>query len=109
MIDMFGTLLPIFAIIILGCLIKFSNIMSPRAWEGMENLVYWVLLPSLLIVKLGNAELPEFEFLPMGTALSLATGLTLVILILLRIGFKIKQNSYCIRCQNGRGLLGNFC
>ena len=48
MIDMFGTLLPIFAIIILGCLIKVLNIVSSRAWEGMENLVYWILLPSLL-------------------------------------------------------------
>ncbi len=101
MIDMFGTLSPIFAIIILGCLIKFSNIMSPRAWEGVENLVYWVLLPSLLIVKLGNAELQEFDFLPMGAALSLATVLTLVILILLRIGFKIKQNSYTSVLQGG--------
>ena len=101
MIDMFGTLLPIFAIIILGCLIKFLNIMSPRAWEGMENLVYWVLLPSLLIVKLGNAELQEFDFLPMAAALSLATVLTLVILILLRIGFKIKQNSYTSVLQGG--------
>ena len=101
MIDMFGTLLPIFAIIILGCLIKFSNIMSPRAWEGMENLVYWVLLPSLLIVKLGNAELHEFDFLPMGAALSLATVLTLVILNLLRLGFKIKQNSYTSVLQGG--------
>ena len=64
MIDMFGTLLPIFAIIILGCLIKFSKIMSPRAWKGMENLVYWVLLPSLLFVKLGYAELQELDFLP---------------------------------------------
>ena len=101
MIDMFGTLLPIFAIIILGCLIKFSNIMSPRAWEGMENLVYWVLLPSLLIVKLGNAELQEFDFLPMGAALSLATILTVIILIILRTGFKIKQSSYTSVLQGG--------
>ena len=101
MIDMFGTLLPIFAIIILGSLIKFSNIMSPHAWEGMENLVYWVLLPSLLIVKLGNAELQEFDFLPMGAALSLATILTVIILIILRTGFKIKQSSYTSVLQGG--------
>ena len=101
MIDMFGTLLPIFAIIILGCLIKFSNIMSPRAWEGIENLVYWVLLPSLLIVKLGNAELQELDFLPMGAALSLATILTVIILIILRTGFKIKQSSYTSALQGG--------
>ena len=101
MIDMFGTLLPIFAIIILGCLIKFSNIMSPRAWEGMENLVYWVLLPSLLIVKLGNAELQKFDFLPMGAALALATILTVIILIILRTGFKIKQSSYTSVLQGG--------
>ena len=101
MIDMFGTLLPIFAIIILGCLIEISNIMSPRGWEGMENLVYWVLLPSLLIVKLGNAELQGLDFFPMGAALSIATVLTVVILILLRISFKIKQNSYTSVLQGG--------
>ena len=101
MIDMFGTLLPIFAIIILGCLIKVLNIVSSRAWEGMENLVYWILLPSLLIVKLGNAELKEFDFLPMATALSLATIMTVIILIFLKVGFKIKQNSYTSVLQGG--------
>lgn len=101
MTDMFGTLLPIFAIIILGCLIKVLNIVSSRAWEGMENLVYWILLPSLLIVKLGNAELKEFDFLPMATALSLATIMTVIILIFLKVGFKIKQNSYTSVLQGG--------
>ena len=101
MTDMFGTLLPIFAIIILGCLIKVLNIVSSRAWEGMENLVYWILLPSLLIVKLGNAELKEFDFLPMATALSLATIMTVMILIFLKVGFKIKQNSYTSVLQGG--------
>jgi predicted permease len=101
MIDMFGTLLPIFAIIILGCLIKVLNIVSSRAWEGMENLVYWILLPSLLIVKLGNVELKEFDFLPMATALSLATIMTVIILIFLKVGFKIKQNSYTSVLQGG--------
>ena len=101
MIDMFGTLLPIFAIIILGCLIKVLNIVSSRAWEGMENLVYWILLPSLLIVKLGNAELKEFDFLPMATALSLATIMTVIILIFLKVGFKIKQTSYTSVLQGG--------
>ena len=101
MIDMFGTLLPIFAIIILGCLIKVCNIVSSRAWEGMENLVYWILLPSLLIVKLGNAELKEFDFLPMATALSLATIMTVIILIFLKVGLKIKQNSYTSVLQGG--------
>ena len=101
MIDMFGTLLPIFAIIILGCLIKVLNIVSSRAWEGMENLVYWILLPSLLIVKLGNAELKEFDFLPMATALSLATIMTVMILIFLKVAFKIKQNSYTSVLQGG--------
>ena len=101
MIDMFGTLLPIFAIIISGCLIKVLNIVSSRAWEGMENLVYWILLPSLLIVKLGNAELKEFDFLPMATALSLATIMTVIILIFLKVGFKIKQNSYTSVLQGG--------
>ena len=101
MTDMFGTLLPIFAIIILGCLIKVCNIVSSRAWEGMENLVYWILLPSLLIVKLGNAELKEFDFLPMATALSLATIMTVMILIFLKLAFKIKQNSYTSVLQGG--------
>ena len=101
MMDMFGTLLPIFAIIILGCLIKVLNIVSSRAWEGMENLVYWILLPSLLIVKLGNAELKEFDFLPMATALSLATIMTVIILIFLKVGLKIKQSSYTSVLQGG--------
>ena len=101
MIDMFGTLLPIFAIIISGCLIKVLNIVSPRAWEGMENLVYWILLPSLLVVKLGNAKLEEFDFLPMATALSLATIIAVIILIFLKVGFKIKQTSYTSVLQGG--------
>jgi predicted permease len=50
---------------------------------------------------LGNAELQEFDFLPMGAALSLATILTVIILIILRTGFKIKQSSYTSVLQGG--------
>tara|TARA_B110000444_G_scaffold197016_1_gene187774 strand:+ start:1418 stop:2332 length:915 start_codon:yes stop_codon:yes gene_type:complete len=101
MADIFSALIPIFALIILGRLIKYLNIISSRSWEAIENLVYWVLLPSLLIVKLGTAKLDDFDFLPMGVSLALATICTILILSVIRRSFKIKQNSYTSVLQGG--------
>jgi malonate transporter len=94
MANIFASLLPVFALIILGSLLKYSNMFPRTVWTGLENLVYWVLLPALLIVKLGNAQLDNFDVLPMGGAMAAGVVLVVIGLCVIRSLFKIKQKSF---------------
>ena len=94
MANVFASLLPVFALIILGSLLKFSNMFPRTVWSGLENLVYWVLLPALLVVKLGNAPLDNFDVLPMGGAMAASVILAVIGLCVIRSLFEIKQKSF---------------
>ncbi|MBB5688183.1 AEC family transporter [Roseomonas alkaliterrae] len=54
---------PAFALLALGALLKRRLLRDDTIWAGMERLIYWVLLPSLIVSALAPLNLAE---LPLG-------------------------------------------
>lgn len=73
---MLSALAPVFALIIVGYGLKRTGAFPDTLWHGIEVLVYWLLLPALLVVKLGNTDLSDFDVIPMAVAMA---GATLVV------------------------------
>ena len=61
MSTVFAALLPVFLIIALGFGLTHFQIIAKELWRGVELLAYWVLLPSLLIVTMVEADLASIE------------------------------------------------
>jgi hypothetical protein len=57
MIAAFESLLPIFAIIVLGFALRWRSIVPEDMWRGVELLGYWVFFPALLSETLIRADL----------------------------------------------------
>lgn len=104
---MVSALAPIFALILLGYGLKRISLFPDGLWDGIEALVYWLLLPALLVVKLGNTDLSAFDVLPMATSMAGATVTVTVLITLIRfcrhtqgpvhtsvLQGAIRQNSY---------------
>ena len=77
-----SALVPVIALILLGHVLKRTDLFPDRVWTGIENLVYAVLLPALLVVRLGTAELAAYDVWPMACAMA---GATLVVTLVLAV------------------------
>ena len=99
--------MPIFGLIILGYALSRSEMFPDTLWGGIRALVYWLLLPALLVEKLANTNLSVFDILPMSTSMAGATLLIVIFLFAVRVTPRppglvytsvlqgaIRQNSY---------------
>ena len=70
---------PAFGLLILGAVLKRSLLPDDTVWAGIERLIFWVLLPCLLVVAIGGVALGSVPILGMMTAIwgSLAVGAVL--------------------------------
>lgn len=58
-------LVPIFALILLGYVLRHYFLREPLFWRGMSKLVYFLLLPALLILRLATTTLELRVVMPM--------------------------------------------
>jgi len=67
---------PAFGLLALGALLKRSLLPDDAVWAGIEKLIFWVLLPALLVAAIGSVSLGELPVLGMMTAIwaALAIG-----------------------------------
>ncbi|PHM36309.1 AEC family transporter [Xenorhabdus innexi] len=74
---------PLFALILLGFMLKRSASFSPFFWQGTEKLNYFLLFPALLINSLATASLdnPQLPRLFWAILAILGTGLFILIII----------------------------
>lgn len=66
-------LLPAIIFITIGIILKRVNFLPETGWEAVEKLIYYVLFPALLIDVIANVEYDLGTFLPMASALNIAT------------------------------------
>ncbi len=69
MTELAAALVPTFAIIVLGALLRHRGFLPEVFWPGAERLTYYVLFPCLLAVSVADAELDPGALLPMAGAL----------------------------------------
>lgn len=72
MLQIFESLLPVFAIIVLGVILRRKLVTDPALWLGTERLAFWVLFPALLAKTLINAELTSGQTGTLATMLIVA-------------------------------------
>jgi len=83
MLTVFAALVPVFLLIMLGFGLRRSLMKQDAMWVGIENLVYYVLFPALLIDGLARADLRSAPIAGIGGALLLAViAMTLLCLAL---------------------------
>jgi malonate transporter len=54
MLTVFAALVPVFLLIVLGYALRRLLLTEDAHWVGLENLVYYVLFPALLIDTIGH-------------------------------------------------------
>ena len=72
MLIVFGALVPVFLLIVLGVALKRRLLTDEPIWIGIERLVYYVLFPALLVDTLSRAKLSSVPIAGVGGALLLA-------------------------------------
>lgn len=79
-----SALLPVFLVIALGAVLKFSILPKRESWDALEALTYYVLFPALLIVTTATADLSDVPTTEVGGALFTAILILSAVLILFR-------------------------
>lgn len=69
MIIVFESILPIFAIVMLGFGLRKSNFVPAEQWRVIEELCFWVFFPAILAKTMINADLSSVELGGFTTAL----------------------------------------
>lgn len=79
MIPYLDAFVPAFGLLALGALLKRGLLPDDTVWAGIERLIFWVLLPSLLVAAIGSVNLAQVPVGGMLLAiwLALATGTAL--------------------------------
>lgn len=72
MLSAVGALAPVFLMIALGAFLRSRAFVGDAFWSGAERLVYWLLLPALLLLTTAGSDLTELEVLPVAAALVVA-------------------------------------
>jgi len=74
---------PAFALLALGALLKRRLLRDDTIWAGMERLIYWVLMPSLIVAALAPLDLAELPLGRIAAAIWGALALGTVVSVLL--------------------------
>lgn len=75
--------IPAFALLGLGALLKRRLLRDDTVWAGMERLIYWVLLPSLIVAALSPLDLGSLPLGRIAVAIWAALAIGTVISVLL--------------------------
>ncbi len=90
MIAVFEALFPVFALIILGAILKRRGPMGEEAWKGLAELCYFILYPALLVKTLSTADLSRVSISSYSATLISTVIIMTTILMVLRPLLKAK-------------------
>ncbi len=79
---------PAFGLLLLGVWLKRQLLRDDAIWAGIERLIFWVLLPCLLINAIGGVELGSLPIFGMMVAIWGSLAIGTVLSILLARGFR---------------------
>lgn len=81
----FTALLPIFLTILVGVVLYRTKLIGDDMWSVLEHVCYYVLLPALMLRKIGSADLADAPVVAMGGAMLLALCTMFAALLILRV------------------------
>nr|WP_314094581.1 AEC family transporter [uncultured Shinella sp.] len=86
MLPIFESILPVFLLVVLGVFLKRWRLIDRDLWNGLEQLGFFVLFPSLLFTTLANAE---FSGMAAGTIAASSIGSVTFIALLLALAWPL--------------------
>jgi len=84
MLDVLAAILPVFMLLALGWWFRRRRFPGEALWDLLDPLVYYVLLPSLLLHTFATVDLGQLEVVPAGLAVVTAMLLATAMLLLVR-------------------------
>lgn len=78
---MLNALVPVFALILLGGVLRYLEFPGVEFWRGAERITYYLLFPSLLFLKLSGAvtdDLPQYGLIMLLIVLLLTVSLVII-------------------------------
>lgn len=84
---------PAFGLLALGAFLKRRLLRDDTVWAGIEKLIFWVLLPALLVVAIGGVELGRIPILGMVSAIWIALAIGTAASLLLARAFRAPHAS----------------
>ena len=81
MLVTFETILPIFLLIMLGLALRQWKAIPHATWQGLEQISYWILYPTLLLVTILHADFSTLRLDTMMAALLVALAIMTVIVL----------------------------
>jgi malonate transporter len=75
MLPYIDAFVPCFGMLALGAVLKRRLLRDDTIWAGIERLIFWVLLPSLLVAAIGSVRLGEVPIFGMLIAIWIALGI----------------------------------
>lgn len=84
---------PIFAIIIFGYFLRKIGKISQEFWNNSDFLIFWVFMPSLLFVKISNADLESVMIMDFAIILALTFLFTIIYSIFSLKFFNLSKSS----------------
>jgi len=82
--DVILSLLPVFALILLGALLRRFALLTPEGWMALERITYFVLFPPVLFMSIIGGSFAGEETARMALALGLANLAMSALMILIR-------------------------
>ncbi len=79
MLPILAALAPVFLLILFGYGLRRSGWFGPSFWADVDGLVFYILFPAFLVIRIGTADLGGFVLGPMG--LGVAVGLCAMALL----------------------------
>ncbi|HTN97522.1 MAG TPA: AEC family transporter [Nordella sp.] len=80
----FIALLPVFIVIVIGALLKRSNLMGQAHWAGVDHVCYFVLFPAIIFKEIAAADFSQIPVWQMAASMVLALTVMFALLLILR-------------------------
>jgi malonate transporter and related proteins len=98
---MLNALIPVFAMIIIGGVLRFLGFPGDGFWRGAERLTYYLLFPALLFLKLSTMAATEIRLQELLLLLISLLLIVSLIIILAGLVFRIHRSAFTSLYQGG--------
>lgn len=84
MTDAFIVLLPVFIVIVIGAVLRRTNLMGETHWAGVDHVCYFVLFPAIIFKEIAAADFSRIPVWQMSASMVLALMAMFALLLILR-------------------------
>lgn len=81
----FVALLPVFIVIVIGAVLRRTNLMNESHWAGVDHVCYFVLFPAIIFKEIAAADFSQVPVWHMAASMVLGLAVMFALLLVLRV------------------------